>query len=139
MALNREVERVHHVGPEVRIERLAGASRNRVDAGIIRLHKSLTGKRDRGGETICTYAEGIGCGGGTGRAARAVAEIIEALHWLDKASAEQRYQYQVNAIQASIYSAVAAANHSVFMTENSASKGIAVKVRTPSGSNAWAE
>src|SRR5580658_7510926 len=59
LALNGQVERVHLVGPEIRIQSLSGGCRSGIVAGEVRLRQSRSDRRGRhwGSQAIHTNAK----------------------------------------------------------------------------------
>ena len=60
LPLDGEVERIHYIGPEMHIQRLACGRRNVIYPWEGRLRKKGRSSRKRGNETVRPHAESIG-------------------------------------------------------------------------------
>ena len=110
LPLDGEVERVHDVGTEMRVECLSGARRDVVDTREGRLRKRWGSSGNRRVVAIGSDAESIG-DGGIGRPARApVHNVLATLDRLNKSGTQQRDEDKVHAVQTSIDAAIAAAD-----------------------------
>src|ERR1700683_993312 len=140
LALNREVEGVGHVGPEMRIQSLTGAALRRIYSGIDRLRQGRSRCQIRGSLERRDKAIFRGSNPESSRRrdrygtrrAQTGSEVVGALHGLDGANDEQWYECLVHTVQAAIDAAVAAAKDRIFMAEDFTRQGISVEVGAPS-------
>src|ERR1700720_4189073 len=108
---------MHHVGTETRIESLSGSCSHVVDTGDSWLRECCRGRRNWRIVTVDSDAESIGNRGVRWTAKRRRApdghEVLPALNCLDKPRSQERYEDQVNAVQAAINAAVPAADYAL--------------------------
>ena len=149
LALNGEVERIGHVRPEMRIQGFAGAARPlATESGKNRLRQSRSGYRfgsvwsgaigPPSAEDVAPMRKAFE-GVTEPTSTSTIVEVVEALHGLDGAYAQQRYQRLVHAVQTAIDATVATTDDRIFMAEDFARRGISVEVRAPGHRDARTE
>src|SRR5207244_11479817 len=125
----------------MRVQGLTRGRGNVVDTGEIRLRKRRAGCRYWCNISVNADAEGRGgvwCGGAAESGRGIGRQRPLALHGLDEASAQQRHQHQVHAIQTSVDPVIPAADNALAMSECFIQEST-VEVRAPGNSNTRAE
>src|SRR5260221_572292 len=130
LTLNREIERIDHVGAELHVKGLSRASRDVVYAGKGRLRKGGRSRRNWRIVAIDSHAECIGKRGvrGAANGGRAAHrhEVLAALNCLDQPGTQERYKNQVHTVQTAVNAAITTTDHSLVPAEHLADEAVAM-------------